>query len=653
MEPFENKRPTVPWFLVLAAALGWIGLIALQFIDPSAERRAAEAAQAEQDGEDTEPSADMRPPSLLDTLSDDQRESVELEFGASEDEASPPIPLEDRGLALQLVDEDTGEPVPDLRVVLRSSDGQTETLRSDARGLAVSLESWAESPRTLEIEGEATPRDLVQSSRPPQRLLGEPIAVTLDEDRDPGLPVEVAVPVGPTWTLDLVGMPPGLAAHELDAVLASADAAKAFDKVYAKVRPGAPPWLRFGPLARLVTPGPPWRVTLTSDDGLWSGSALVDRVSGADTTPLVVELDSRARVHGLLHDADGAPVASSYVQLWPEASVAADSKKRPSFALTDEQGQFDFRGLEPNTYALKVAVTGHEPYEEPLDLLGGQTVEMDVRLISSATRVRGRVQGRVESQTGRYAGSMSAALVLAESNAVLSAKVEWSEENGRSVGHFSFDDVGEEFVLVWLHGGDLFDVSPERLEASSTANEELEFLVHDEGGFVTLGFEVRAATGRMPVRVFELRLEAHVRGEPKTVTQRTESGVVRFGGIPPRTPFTWTLRADEHAVHWGEGVAPAEDRSEVLNPPRGFGLELQARSSKGEPLAGAQVLFDDVLVATCDEHGRARIQTEEAPAKIRVEHLDWVPSEASQVRADGSWEARKDRLTAILEAPPQ
>lgn len=643
----DSKRPTVPWFLVLAAALGWLGLIALQFITPEVDRDAALPEQALPTELPSESDPQRPPRGLMDTLDQDQRESVELEFNARD----PRPPADEPTLVLEVRDELGGEPVPDLAVTLGAPDGRTESLRSDAEGVLRSRTAWGAGTLELEVDGEGDPADLVQSSVPPADLRAPSAQVTLAPARDPRAALRVELPVGPTYPLELGGAPPGLAAHELRATLSSANPARAFDKVHARVRAGTPPWTRFSPLATLVSPGPPWRLTLVTDDGLWSGSALVDSVTGRSSLPVRIDLVPGARVTGTLRDDAGRPAAGTFVELRPVDASGSEPKPRPLFRPTGDEGRFDFRALAPGSYELRATLRDHRDHAQRLTLVAGQTTELDVDLELEDGLARGAVRGRVVSASGTYRGDLSAGLWLEDPPSLLSEPVRWSDEGGRNVGRFEFEEIGEESVEVRVHGQDLFTILPPVQQVSPLSGAELEFVVVDDGPSVELRFEVRAASGRLPVMEFALTLEAELAGETRRATQRTETGVVSFRGLPPGTPYAWHLRADGHAPHWGEGIAPDEDRSEVLRAPLGFGAELVVLGPDTEPLEGAVVVFDERVVGTTDERGRARIQTEAAPTRMRVDYADWVPAESSQVRADGHWEAWQDRITVRL-APP-
>ena len=53
-----------------------------------------------------------------------------------------------------------------------------------------------------------------------------------------------------------------------------------FDVAFAPLREDANTWVRFRPTACLIRGAPEWRLSLESDDGLWSGSALVANCIG-------------------------------------------------------------------------------------------------------------------------------------------------------------------------------------------------------------------------------------------------------------------------------------------------------------------------------------------------------------------------------------
>lgn len=157
-------------------------------------------------------------------------------------EASVKVPVH-----VRLVDDETHDPVPHLVAELRSSEETLERFESDERGLLVSTALFTPGAYRLDLSSERASNDLIQSKRKSEAsAFPHDVEFTLAA-RDSALPpIELAVPVGPTIEF-VAPWPGGLTADAFRAHLGSADPRQRWDKLYAPVRRGSPPWTRFSP----------------------------------------------------------------------------------------------------------------------------------------------------------------------------------------------------------------------------------------------------------------------------------------------------------------------------------------------------------------------------------------------------------------------
>ncbi|HTF89551.1 MAG TPA: carboxypeptidase regulatory-like domain-containing protein [Planctomycetota bacterium] len=568
--------------------------------------------------------------------------------------ASAPIADPPRA-RLHLLDEQNGESVPFLAMTLFVPGVEPEGIVSDADGFATI------KPRdgllSLSIDRESSPQDLVQSQKPPAHLKDERISFEWNGEAE----LDLRVPVGPTFRLEFAGLRQ-LDVSTLRATFTSADPRKAVDKVYGSVRAAVPstpagtlesgPWLRFGPLARLVSGGPPWRVYLVSEDGLWAAQADVDANVGVQSAPLSIRLEARASLGGRLLDAAGKPVADNWMQLWPPGGSFDDPLKRPLLRTTDAQGKYRFDGVAPGSYTLKTKLKGHADFAAEVELTALAESTLDVALVLPPGARSGRVTGRVRSQSGTYQGELKAAMRLRSPPALESTKVIWEDTPEGKLGRFAFEGVSEDAPVVSLFGPELYAIDPPESAATPFAASDLQFTLLDGGASPELSFAVAAADGAPRVQRFELFVETHLDStSPRRTTLRTENGLALVRGIPGSARYRWRLRAEGFATTWGEGIAPADDRLEILVPRAGFGLEIIVQDSAGKSLDGARIQFDGAEVASTDAAGMAHAYAEQAPQKIQVVWKDWIPTARSKLQADGTWQAFQDSLLVSLEVP--
>jgi hypothetical protein len=88
---------------------------------------------------------------------------------------------------------------------------------------------------------------------------------------------------------------------------------------------------------------------------------------------------------GSVIDPDGAAIVNARVTL-----QALDRDAAPQTA-TDQDGHFEFRGVLPGNYTLKVTVAGFDAVDQPVVVRGGEPTSVDVQLKLAATNQEVRV----------------------------------------------------------------------------------------------------------------------------------------------------------------------------------------------------------------------------------------------------------------------
>lgn len=536
---------------------------------------------------------------------------------------------------VRLVDDETHDPVPHLVAELRSSDVALERIESDDHGLLHSTGTFAPGPYRLDLASERAPNDLIQGKKKADAsAFPQDVELTLSAHQPSDPVAEFAVPVGPTFQF-VAGWPAGLSADAFSVQLSSADPRQGWDKLYARVHSGSSPWARFSPLARFLSGGPPWGLRVTSEDGLWLATATVENLDKRALAPVQLDFTARGRIVGRLLGPDAAPVVKHWVQGWLPDSSFENAAKRPVLVLTDAEGRFDLRALEPGRYTIRAEVDGFDPYAGAVDVPALTKVEHEVRLVAPDPATLGSIRGRITSRSGTYSGPVHVRLrPNFPPYAARVVDVVWKEEAAARQATFEFDKlVPGEYSIVAVPV-ELVPVLPRKVD-TRPSSDLIELSIDDLGERVDVPLQVVADEDGAPLPGF--RVDATIRG-------RETQGIAKAGkdettsqirGAPVGATLELVVYTHpDRQILWQDVVVTSPATPLVLRVKKGFGARILVRGPADEPLAGTQVFLDDELAGTTDEQGELRVARAKAPTVLRAEFRDWVLAPGGDVLPD-------------------
>jgi hypothetical protein len=140
---------------------------------------------------------------------------------------------------------------------------------------------------------------------------------------------------------------------------------------------------------------PPGQFTIVAVSKQGLGGTLAVTVTSADQTGLVVPLSPRASVAGRVVDANGKPIANTYVDAWPEDVPMWSIKRVPTrYTPVAADGTFKLVGLEAGTYDLAL-LSDHVSRGNVSVAVRARTEVTGVTLTVEAfdAEIRGRVTG--------------------------------------------------------------------------------------------------------------------------------------------------------------------------------------------------------------------------------------------------------------------
>lgn len=552
---------------------------------------------------------------------------------------------------VRLVDERTGETLPDYEVAVLLPDGGSARARTDREGeLELDVPGGALDLRLVDDprlrDREAVVHDTrIRAPVPEVRLVLA--AGAADGAADP----IVQVPAGPTYALDL-DPPAGLGLRDLSAHLRAGDT-PAFDTRkwqmhVAPVRePGwvGAPWVRFAAVeGEFLRAGPPWMLQVASADGFWAGATPVESITGRYTGRVRVELSPRARLSGRVTDAAGPVTRDVLLHL-----LEADGSSTQRRTDTDGGGRYALGGLAPGDYRLVVDCPRHVTAEVELSIPGGVETTCDVELVAAAAG--GTVEGILTSRTGTYDGS--AVLVLASAEVAsrrFFASARWQARDGRFVSPFRFEDVPRgRYELEVFALDDRLPWRPAVLALEAPATEvRLECLDDAECAALTVlaadartgepidGYGIRyAVDGGTPVALDQVRPRGSTPGEEvfewrvgfAGVVWGLRSGPAQIPCVPRDSELRWLVHADGRVPARGDESAFVEEESAggvrrwIARVPleRGWGVRVRVVGDDGHPVPqGAELWADGERVAVDGGDGVLECRLDAAPVELEV-----------------------------------
>ena len=554
--------------------------------------------------------------------------------------APPPDSAPLRGL---LTDTATGEPLPFYLLRVTDSLGKREDIFTDEHGRYAAASPVPSGPvRIQPMDSVLHPRSLPEIVR---------------EHRAEEGALDLSVPSGPTFRLSITpadAVPPTELRASLHVAGYAYERGGVGDEPVRTPLGGEAPWVRFAPVSEDFDRAE--GVELASDNGLWVGWGAATAVRGVVPEIVQVALESRGVLQGRVVDEHGAVVAGAHVFL---ANLTTSKGRVASFKETDAEGRFRMVQLREGSGTLTVQSLRHKPQEVAVRLVPGQIATQDFVLETLATA--GDIRGRIESETGTYAPSMSVTLRVKEGPAVAigrqqstKASVAWQEIDGRKVGVFEFLKLPEgKYELL------VSDSSWLRWESKTIPvvppSSDARFLVHDAVALADFAFRPRDADNGLElggaIASIESKNGAHVWKKLAFEAPVLERFPVGVG-------FRWRLDLDGYRPKTGDekDFAVEETRGgrawrfAEVQLERGWEETFRIQgSAKRKPLAGATVRLDGRDAGTSGHDGLVTVRSPDKPRVIEVVYRDWTPQEPVVLRPAGR---RNDPLVVRMVAPP-
>lgn len=558
-------------------------------------------------------------------------------------------------LRLRLVDEETRAPVPLYSLALTSMGQRLELLTSDEQGIVTGAGEFAPGKYEFDLSIERSPNDLIQAKRKGEAAVFPKTAEWLIAPAEANLePPELAIPLGPT--LEFVApWPAGLSAERFSAQLSSADPRQAWDKLYARLRPAAMPWARFSPLARFLSGGPPWGVRVSSDDGLWLAIGTVESLSKRDLAPIALQFSARGRVVGRVLDTEDAPIVKTWVQAWLPDSSFDNPNRRPTLVLTDGEGRFDLRTLEPGTYTLRVQADGFDPLADEVEVAALATVERDLRVTRPDPSTLGAIRGRITSFSGSYVGPLRVRLrANFPPYAARYLDAKWLGETGAREASFEFEAMTEGEYTLEVTPQDLVAVDPGPV-LTRPSQEWLEFRIDDRGERIDLPVRVVADEDGSPLTAFRIDVDT-VGGKGARATFKAgkdESTAWLRGAVVGSTLALTVYAQPDRQILWHEINVERSEQPLELRVKAGWGAKVIVRGPADELLSGVRISFDGEDVGASDDAGELRVGLPRLPTVLSAQFGDWVLDVGGDVLADTGRFPLEMPYLRVRMRPPQ
>jgi hypothetical protein len=534
--------------------------------------------------------------------------STTLEFRAREAGQSP--------LRARLVDDATGEPVPYYLVHVLTSDGQRESLESDAEGRLISQRNYLEQTLTLVFRDALDPDPVATRAQAGfQREFDHRVIAGGAAD------VEVAISVGPTYRLTILA-PESVLAGQIDAALhpASSKTYAASQVRQTHVRRQGGLWVRFPhDYGFMVTFLERPELVLASHDGKWFGTAPVPRSNGTFDVDLAME--ARGVVMARIVDGSDQPIANAQVTL--DSSATSGWTRQSTSQLCSSNGLVEFPLLAPGAYTLSAIAPAHD--RRQIGVRVDPVERTDVELVLPPAALDGTLSGVVLCDRHYVEPVRFWLTSLRPAGRSFQFEVELAADGERGRAEFEFANLPRGDYRLTAHIPRRVTLSPAALEVSTGTRDIVlrtpEVVDAEMLEFLCLARD--AADGR-PLAECSVVLGA--------------LGVAGgFFGFTPRTfPFA-VARADvstseawagSPGYRWSRldlsSARPDGEASTVeVRLQRGWSASLLALGPGFTPLAGARVLADGVLIAETDADGRAALALDVAPQRLGVEHRGW------------------------------
>jgi hypothetical protein len=519
-------------------------------------------------------------------------------------------PLRKAHVELALLDLRTGEPIPHYMIGLRQGPMTAQLLVSDEHGIARSELPLAEGFYQVSLTDD---HGMGRS--------GGSFAQGLDFDGlETEQPLELQIPVGPTYLLDLRS-PTDLSGKLVHANLADIQEAPGLIQAQdgAPVRTdqllGGWPWVRFH--ARWVR----WQidredelVLVVSDQARkLHGEARVPATWGFHPAPVRVDLAPTGTLEVEIVDRVGRAVASA------EVSLASSKDALPSTLRSGSDGLAVFEGLPARSYWLHVGHLAFQPADASASVSAGRTARVRVRL--DPARIAGTVEGRVIGGS-RCASDMGFALrarlaltSLDGSDRGFMLPLEFERQGEALIARFRFTDVpAGEYALSMSDTDPRLWWPPSMLVRPPAANLELSEVALD----ALIAVAPRAVDATTGEDLFDGWLWLQVEG----CRARLHSlGFHQAPLVQHGVHFAWGVGAVGHVPRFGtEADLELGERglTAELALARGCGLRVDVVGAEGEPLEAVAVFADGAQVGATNAQGSFLFVRSEPPDALEV-----------------------------------
>ena len=538
-------------------------------------------------------------------------------------------------------DKESGAPLADfsLRITSRDPDDEgaptwddAEMVRTDDTGSFTSARAYPTGSKlTISFLDHA---EVCQVTRSNQPTYSTSSMVGIGVDWDPAqAPLELTVPVGPTYPLELSAPFDWRAAGLIGTVKPDESGElgvlETCSILWGPVRGEASPWLRFARAIPALPKDRPWVLRVATPDGLFGGEAQVEPGDGLYPETVLITLVPTAKLTVNLLSDTGVAATAVIAQ-------AVDGSTRRILLGGAEEARDDGRfrccrvlgGVPPGVYDLAVNCTGFAPVQETVTLVAGEELVRDIELQYGPDL--SRVTGELRSVSGQYQESVTLHLANRITGLWHSCRPEWEERDGVWVAPFTIDHLvpGEYDLLLDAFGSYYrWDALPLSLVPP---REDLVLTCYDTDPVELLKIVVTdARTGeavRIPYGGIALEGCAHAQ-------QSIVGGGERiYEKVPVGVPMTWWVAAEGYVPQWGTegaiaGTEPFKDMvfhviPVALEP--GWGARIEARElASRDALAGVEVVVDGEFAGVTDATGRFELTRPQKPAQIDLRREGW------------------------------
>lgn len=539
-----------------------------------------------------------------------------------------------------------GDGVPFCRVLVRDGagtedtptdrDGSFTTLRGFAADAVLKLTDTAVGgrPRTSGLFAPGDPPVAIATTEP----AGEWVAASSFGASDA---LRIPVAMGPTYFVRTT-LPPGIGADGVMALLGALPDDLYYLREFApnaslRPVPGEPDllWCRFGRPIAVARDLP--MLVVAGQAGSWQGKAAVKQVIGAQREPVVVVIDSPAVVRGTVRRRSGVPRPNLFVEL----ALGERAGFLRMTSRTDDDGRYEFDGVQPGPARLEVATEDVEPWREALALRPGALVERDITLVDR--RLGGMVAGTITTDSGEAFLTCSVVLRSRDDTSVWrAANIHWEDIEGRQRARWMFENVPIVPCEVELVATTPCSVDDPVRQVLAPA-DRIEFVVHDRVPTVAATFRV---VDREHRAIGECVLAIVGERGWSLLVERADAAAIEVD-LPVGQAFAWRLVGAVRARSGSETAVAGRPLDVTIVTEPGWSLLLTCADAQNRhPLAGVTVLADGAADGVTDTRGALVIDRARRPDTLVPDPRGWQRVFDGPPLPGGREQGRRDALPA-------